>query len=240
VEPEAVPLSVLMPAYNEEQAIASAVSEVQLSILDRIAGAELVVVNDGSRDRTGRVLDDIASRNPRVRVFHQLNSGHGGALRAALEAARGQYLFLLDSDRQIPLDDFSIAWSQIASGSDAVFGVRRRRQDAALRIYLSRGVGVAVRALFSVSLVDGNVPYKLFRRDIWREARQCIPPGTLAPSLFLAIFAKRRGYRIVELEVLHRQRATGVVSIRRWKLLKFCAVASWQVLLFRRRLSHVD
>jgi dolichol-phosphate mannosyltransferase len=236
----AVPLSVVMPVYNEEDAIVDAVEDVRRDVLDHVAGAELVVVNDGSRDRTGALLNTIAETDARIRVIHQENRGHGGALMAALDAAQGDHLFLIDSDRQIPLSDFAAAWTHILGGRDGVFGIRRRRYDPALRLHLTRLVRWAVSVLFAVRVFDANVPYKLLRRQIWQNARVCIPPGTLTPSLFLAIFAKRRGYDIVEVDVAHKERATGEVSIRRFKLLKFCAKGFRQMLSFRRCLSHVS
>ena len=230
-------LSVVMPVYNEQDAIVTAVDEVQRHVLDHVPESELVVVNDGSRDGTGALLDSAAARDPRVRVIHQKNTGHGGAVMAALGAARGEYVFLIDSDRQIPLDDFPKAWREIAAGRDAVFGVRRRRHDPALRLYLTTVIRTAVRALFGVQLYDANVPYKLLRKSIWDEARPLIPDGTLAPSLFLAIIARRRGYNMVELDVMHKERNTGEVSIRRMKLLKFCARGLSQMLALRRRVT---
>lgn len=231
-----VPLSVVMPVYNEEGAIAAAVDEVKQHVLAAIPGSELVVVNDGSRDRTGALLDAMAVQDPRIRVIHQSNAGHGGAVIAAIEAARGETIFLIDSDRQILLDQFSSAWAALQAGSDAVFGVRRRRHDPALRLYLSRFIRGVVRALFGVTLADANVPYKLFRAQLWQQARPLIPAGTLAPSLFLAIVARLRGSRIVEVDVVHKERDTGEVSIRRLKLLKFCARGLSQLLELRRRL----
>ena len=231
-----VPLSVVMPVYNEEDAIAAAVDDVQQHVLGAIPGAELVVVNDGSRDRTGAMLDAIAAQDPRVRVIHQANAGHGGALINGIEAARGDCIFLIDSDRQIPLDEFSGAWATLQAGRDAVFGVRRRRHDPALRLYLSRFVQRVIRAMFGVKLQDANVPYKLFRRAIWQQARPLIPDGTLAPSLFLAIVTRLRGYNILEVDVVHQERDTGEVSIRRLKLLKFCARGLSQMFELRRAL----
>jgi glycosyltransferase involved in cell wall biosynthesis len=233
-----VPLSVVMPVYNEEEAIALAVDDVQRHVLAYIPGSELVVVNDGSRDRTGELLDGIAARDARVRVIHQRNAGHGGAVMAALAAARGEYVFMIDSDRQIPLDDFQRAWREIVAGRDAVFGVRRRRYDPALRLYLTTLVRTAIRWLFGVRLADANVPYKLLRKSVWDEARPLVPDGTLAPSLFLAIIARVRGHDIVEMDVIHKERDTGEVSIRRLKLLKFCARGLSQMLELRRRLSR--
>lgn len=229
-----VPLSVTMPVYNEEGAIALAVEEVRRDVLDLVPGSELVVVDDGSRDGTGRILDEAAAADSRIRVIHQANSGHGGALMAALASARGDYVFLIDSDRQIPLDGFPAAWALVEGGRDGVFGVRRRRHDPVLRLHLTRMIRFVIRLLFGVRGLDANVPYKLLRRSIWEEAGVCIPPGTLAPSLFLAIFTRLRRYDVAEVDVVHRERETGVGSIRRLKLLKFCARGFRQMMVFRR------
>jgi glycosyltransferase involved in cell wall biosynthesis len=230
-----VPLSVVMPVYNEEGAIALAVDEVQRQVLDLVRGSELVVVNDGSRDRTPALLDEIAARDPRIRVVHQRNAGHGGAVMRGLASARGECVFLIDSDRQIQLDAFGEAWRAILAGRDAVFGVRRRRFDPALRLYLTLVIRHAIHLMFGVRLDDANVPFKLLRRSVWDEARPLVPDGTLAPSLFLAIITKLRGYDVVEIDVAHKPRDTGEVSIRRMKLLKFCARALVQMLELRRR-----
>lgn len=98
----ALPLSVVMPAYNEEAAIEQALREVQRHVLTLIPGAEVIVVNDGSRDGTGLILDRLVAENSSLRVIHQPNGGHGRALRTGLDAARGEHVFLIDSDRQIP------------------------------------------------------------------------------------------------------------------------------------------
>ena len=199
----------------------------------------LVVVDDGSRDNTGPILDRAVADDDRVRVIHQSNQGHGGALMTGLSAARGEYVFLIDSDRQIALDDFSTAWRHVQDGRDGVFGIRRRRHDPVLRLKLSKFIRSVIGVLFGARLPDPNVPYKVLRRAIWQEARAVIPNGTLAPSLFLAIYASRRGCDIVNVEIVHKERDTGVVSIRRWKLFKFCARAFRQMIAFRRDLARV-
>jgi dolichol-phosphate mannosyltransferase len=230
-----VRLSVIMPVYNEERAIPAAVADVQQHVLDFVPGSELVVVNDGSRDRTGALLDEAAAGDARINVIHRANGGHGAALLTGLQRARGEYVFLIDSDRQIPLDDFRLAWAEIEAGRDAVFGVRRRRFDPALRLYLSSLIRESVNVLFRVKLQDANVPYKLFRRAIWTDVRPCVPDDTLAPSMFLAIAAKSRGYNIVEIDVTHKERDTGEVSLRHFRLLKFCAKGLVQMVGLRSR-----
>jgi len=224
-----------MPVYNEEGAIVAAVDEVKQFVLAFVPESELIVVDDGSRDGTGPLLDAAASGDQRIRVIHQPNGGHGAALLTGLKAALGEYIFLIDSDRQISLDNFNAAWAELVAGRDAVFGVRRRRYDPVLRLYLSRLIRHSVNVLFRVNLTDGNAPYKLFRRGIWIEARDCVPDGTLAPSLFLAIAAKSRGYNILEIDVTHKERDTGEITLRKFRLLKFCARGLGQMMgLFRR------
>src|SRR5258708_7336605 len=88
-------LSVIMPAYNEEGAIESAVNEVQQFVLSVVPESELIVINDGSRDQTGAILDQIAQADERVVAVHQKNGGHGKALRTGLEKARGDYVLLI-------------------------------------------------------------------------------------------------------------------------------------------------
>ena len=228
-----------MPVYNEEAAVHLSAADVQRHVLDLVADSELVAVDDGSTDGSGRVLDEIAAADPRVRVIHQTNSGHGGALMTGLSSAQGAWVLLIDSDRQIALDSFATAWTHAQRGRDAVFGVRRRRHDPQLRLFLMRLVRFAIRLLFGVRIFDANVPYKLLRRSIWTDALACIPPGTLAPSLFLALFAKLKGCDIVDMDVEHRPRTSGTASIRRLRLLAFSAKAFAQLLAFRRCVSSV-
>jgi len=86
----APPLSVVMPVYNERASVHLSAADVQRHVLDRIAGSELVAIDDGSTDGSGGALDEIATADPRVRVIHQANSGHGGALMAGLSSARSR------------------------------------------------------------------------------------------------------------------------------------------------------
>lgn len=232
-------LTVVMPAYNEEAAIEQAVEDVRQHVFPLVPEAELVVINDGSRDRTGPLLDKIAQKDGRIRVIHQANGGHGKALRTGLDAAKGKYVFLIDSDRQIPLEEFRRLWP-LANHRDGAFGQRIKRHDPKIRLALTAVVRFVLRMLFRVKLYDANVPFKVLRRDVWLDARHLIPPDTLAPSLFLAAYARKRGCDIAEVPVEHAERKTGVVSIRRWKLFKFCARAFRQLLSFRSRLSHVS
>jgi dolichol-phosphate mannosyltransferase len=231
-----VRLSVIMPAYNEEEGIKDALDAVVENVFPLVPDSELVVVNDGSRDGTGPLLDRLAKADPRIKVVHKPNGGHGPAIITGLSNATGEFVFLVDSDNQIPLEAFPPLWKQIEAGHDAAFGVRRIRHDARVRIVLTRVIRAALATLFGVRIYDANVPFKVIRRSLWERARAIIPDDTLAPSLFVALFAARQRARVAFVDVPHKDRETGTVSIRRWKLFKFCARAFRQLLAFRAAL----
>ncbi len=230
-------LTVVMPAYNEEGNIEEAVEDVRRDVLAAVPGSTLIVVDDGSRDGTGAILDRLVAGDPRIRVIHKPNGGHGDALRVGLDACDSEHILLLDSDRQMALEDFAAFWD-LARAHDAAFGVRVARDDPAARLVLTRVVRAAIGLLFGVNIRDANVPFKVIRREVWTRARPLIPPETLAPSLFLAIFARKRGLSVVEREVPHRRRRSGVASIRHWKLFRFCCRGLSQMIAFRRKLAR--
>ncbi len=186
------------------------------------------------------MLDEIAEKNPRVHVIHKPNGGHGPAIMTGLSNSSGKYVFLIDSDRQIPLDNFEELWACIQEGYDGVFGVRRQRHDPALRLWLTRIIRFSLALLFGVKIYDANIPFKLLRRSIWEEASSFMTPDTLAPSLFLAVFVKKKGYKIKNVDISHQERETGEVSIKSIKLLKFCMKAFGQMWVFRKALRHVS
>lgn len=231
-------LTVIMPAYNEEEAIREAVLEVQEQVLERIPKSGLLVVNDGSKDSTGAILDELAATDERLTVVHKENGGHGPAIITGLQQATGDRVFLVDSDCQMPLSSLIELWTAMNEGYDAAFGVRRKRDDPQLRLWLTALIRNTLPLLFGVRMRDANVPYKLLKRETWEAASAHIPADTLAPSIFLAMYMKRRGLRIAEIDVPHRERQTGEVSIKRWKLVKFCAAAFKQMLAFRRSIRR--
>ena len=232
-----IELSVVMPAYNEEKLIADAVKEVQDQILSLYAASQLIVVDDGSKDGTGAILDKLAAADARVKVIHQKNAGHGQALLAGMNSAQGEFLLLVDSDRQITMESFA-PFKEQADQYDAILGVRRFRHDPPSRLVLTRIVRAILFACLGVNLRDANCPFKLVKRSVWQTAKTVITDDTLTPSLFLAVFLCQPGYKIKEQEVTHRERPAGVSTIRHWKLLKFCGAAFEQLLEFKKRLAR--
>lgn len=231
-------LSIIMPAYNEEDSICLAVEDIFKDVL-RIKGlssqnVELLVVNDGSKDQTGAILEDLKNKFIFLKPIHQKNAGHGGALINGLNAARGEYVFLIDSDRQVPTSNFENLWISVERGFEGAFGVRRQRHDPKARLLLTKIIRAFIWIAFGVSIFDANVPFKVFKRDFWLRNQKFIPQNTLAPSLFLAVLAKKQNLKLQEIEVTHKIREAGVGSLNYQRLFKFCCRALGQLLKFRK------
>jgi glycosyltransferase involved in cell wall biosynthesis len=93
-------VSVVMPAYNEEDIIETVARNCAEYLATVCEDYEVVIVNDGSKDRTGEILDKLHAENPRIVPVHQENKGYGGALQAAFKNASKEYIFFMDSDNQ--------------------------------------------------------------------------------------------------------------------------------------------
>ncbi len=232
-----VELSIVMPAYNEEVSIAGAVEDILVHVVPVVASAEIVVVNDGSKDRTGAILADLAAREPRLKVITRENGGHGPALIMGLNAATGENLLILDSDRQIKLNNFPELYAAYR-GADAMIAVRADRQDGPLRAVISRSLRGLLGVLFGKVPRDPNIPLKLLKRSAWRKAAPAIGADNPIPSALLALHLTMSGATIVQKPIVHVPREGSVSNFRGWKLVKFCVLAGRTVIAFWRN-PHV-
>lgn len=230
-----VKLTVVMPCYNEQDNIAQAINDVRHAIFSLVPNVELIVVDDGSADRSLEIIEKCAAADNRIKVMRQTHSGHGAAIINGAAMALGEYILFIDSDRQIPLGVFGDMWNK-ALHCQGVLGFRMTRCDPKFRLILSSVIRWVVRVMFGLSLKDANAPFKIVRREVWQDARQLIPDGTLAPSLFLAIFMAATKCDFVEVPVVHCRREKGQGSLNYRRLSVFCLNAWCQLCDFRKRL----
>jgi dolichol-phosphate mannosyltransferase len=204
-------ISLVIPAYNEGEAIADAVDEAHSSLRRLGYVFEIVVVDDGSKDDTARRVADIAARLPRVRLIsHERNLGYGAALRTGFEAARFDLVAFTDADCQFYLDDLADLVALTRRAPIAV-GWRVDRQDPWRRRFLSKGYNVLARALLGTGVRDVDCALKVFRR----EALAYLLPetrGFFVNSEMLSR-ARRFGWSIAEVGVRHRPRRRGVSKV---------------------------
>jgi len=200
-------ISVFLPCYNEEGNVRRVVGEA-LAFLPTVSDDfEVVVVDDGSGDATGRIADELASGDGRVRVVHhERNRGYGAALRSGFAAARKELVFFTDGDGQFDISQLAGLLPLIAD-HDIVAGWRRRRQDNLLRRLNGWLWGLLVRLVLGVRSRDVDGAFKLFRRRVV-ESMELKSTGAMISAEILAR-AARAGRRYVEVPVEHRPRQAG-------------------------------
>lgn len=203
-----VELSLIMPAYDEEATIAQAIEEALAADLP-VADRELIVVENGSRDRTREIL---RSREwpAEVRVIEiDQNRGKGGAVRLALESVRGQYVALLDADREYHPEDLADMFNAIREeGMDAVFGTRAWQAHSAYSFWYvigNRAINQAANVLYNVWLSDCMVGLKLIPADLFR-ALELREDGFAFEAEVVARLL-RHDARIYEVPVRYRARS---------------------------------
>ncbi len=203
-------LSFFFPAYNEEGNVEAVVQDA-LATLPRFADViEVIVVNDGSRDRTAEIADGLAARDPRVRVVHHpKNRGYGGAVRSGLLAARLEYVFFTDGDRQFRLDDLPRLLERI-DGADAVIGYRIRRRDPWRRIFTAWVYNRLIRILFGSTIRDVDCAFKLFRRSVFDGVPlDLVRSNGAFFSAEMLLTLRERGVRLHEVPIPHYPRTVG-------------------------------
>jgi glycosyltransferase involved in cell wall biosynthesis len=203
-------LSLVLPAHNEAENIEAVVSRA-LDVLPRVVrDVEILVVNDGSQDETGAIIDRLASEHPEVQaIHHPVNRGYGAALTSGFRAATGDSIMFMDSDRQFDIADINALLPYVPY-YDIVAGYRIQRRDPFYRRLYGKLFGLVVWVLFGVHLRDTDCAFKIYRADLLNTI-ELTTPGALINTEMLAR-SKRRGATIVEVGVNHYPRYAGESS----------------------------
>ena len=201
-------MSVVLPAYNEgeniERTVAGAISYLE----SRLKDYEVIVVNDGSRDRTGEIVARLATSNPKIRLEnHPVNMGYGAALRSGFENASQDYIFLMDSDGQFDIRELD-RFFPFLDDSTIVIGYRGNRADSLIRKINAWLYHVYIRIVFGLKARDIDCAFKVFPRIAYERVKPIRSGGALFSAEFL-IKLIRIGYRIKEIPVSHYPRIYG-------------------------------
>jgi glycosyltransferase involved in cell wall biosynthesis len=200
-------LSIVLPAYNEEENVAAAVEEVSSVAQQLGIDYEIILVNDGSADRTGEIGRELEQRIPSFRlVEHYPNRGYGGSLKAGFGAATKDLIAFTPADKQFVFSEIDRFLARM-DGVDIVSGYRANRQDSFIRKLNAFGWNTLVSMLFGRLCSDIDCGFKMFRREILEHV-SIISDGAMIDTEFLA-GAKARGFRIAEVPVTHLPRTAG-------------------------------
>jgi glycosyltransferase involved in cell wall biosynthesis len=206
--PDVAGITVVLPAYGEEANLETTVRGAVSALTQLGVSFDIVVVDDGSRDATGRIADALARESPRVTALHHpTNRGYGAALRTGFAAATQPWIFFTDSDGQFDVAQLA-RLLPLAASADIVAGYRRVRQDPwHRRLYGLLFGRVLVRLLLGVRVRDLNCAFKLMRRDLV-QSLGLASDGALINAELLGK-AMRRHARVVEVGVDHLPRRAG-------------------------------
>lgn len=208
-------LSVVIPVYNEERTVAELVDRCLAAGAQAAESFELILVDDGSVDRSARRITEAAQRHPAIVTGVLLNRNYGqhAAVMAGFEQARGQIVVTLDADLQNPPEEIPRMVQEIEEGADVVGTVRTPRCDSLFRRLSSSMVNKAVRRATGVMMHDYGCMLRAYRRHIVEAMLECTERRT-----FIPILANYFAHHPVEIEVRHENRPRGNSKYGLWKL----------------------
>jgi glycosyltransferase involved in cell wall biosynthesis len=203
-------LSVFLPSHNEEGNVERVIAGFT-AVLPRVArDYEIIVIDDGSRDRTGEIADRLAQADSHVRVVHhERNRGYGAAVISGIAAATKPWLMLCDGDGQFDAADV-VSMAAYAGRFDAIIGHRVRRADPLTRRLNGRAWTILMRLLFGIRSRDVDCGFKLFKRDLIDPVK-LRARGAMISAELLARMAGG-GARLREVDVHHLPRQVGEQS----------------------------
>lgn len=201
-------LSVFVPAYNEEANI-SLLIEDALTYLPKVAKKfEVIIVDDGSHDQTREIVSTYSKQYPVVRLIsHSKNQGYGATIKTGLKAARYEWTFFTDSDRQFRFNELQ-SFVKFTRKYDFVIGYRRVRRDPLLRLILAQ---IFLRlwnyVLFGLKLRDIDCAYKLIPTKLTKNLALITNSAITVTELMYRLISN--GYTFTQVPVTHYERSYG-------------------------------
>jgi glycosyltransferase involved in cell wall biosynthesis len=233
-------LSIFFPAYNDSGTIASLVITALQTARTLTPDHEVIVVNDGSKDRTPDILDELSRIYPQVRVVHhEKNRGYGGALRTGFQTATRELVFYTDGDAQYDPAEMAALWRRFDDSVDLVNGYKISRSDPLHRIIIGRIYHYTVKLLFGLTVRDVDCDFRMMRRSIFDTVRLEKNSGVICLEMMKKI--TDAGFRIAEVPVHHYHRAYGKSQFFNFGRLYRTAIdvmKLWYALVIRREHLH--
>lgn len=224
-------LSVIVPVYNEEECLPELLQRLRASLDGLGTSYEVIMVNDGSRDRSLEMLRSAAAADPHLVVIDfNRNYGQHAAVFAGFENARGDVIVTLDADLQNPPEEIGKLVAKMEEGFDVVGSVRQKRQDPLFRRIASRIINRVTSWVTGVQLHDYGCMLRAYRRAVVKTL--C---ASKEISTFIPVLADMFAGRVTEVPVAHAERARGESKYSFWKLirLQFDLITSFSLLPLR-------
>jgi glycosyltransferase involved in cell wall biosynthesis len=199
-------VSIISPVYNEAASLEVLYNEICEALEGEVVSWELILVNDGSKDDSGKILDQLAAQDGKVRVIHlRRNYGQTAAMMAGIDFAAGDIIVAIDADLQNHPRDIPNLLAALKQGFDVCSGWRKRRMDEPLRRnFPSRIANLIISKVSGVTLHDYGCSLKAYRKEVLKGVRLY---GEM--HRFMPIYASWHGARVTEVPVGHSPRRHG-------------------------------
>lgn len=229
-------LSIFMPAYNEEGNIAATILDATTAAKRISSDYEIIIVNDGSRDKTADIVKELAVANPRIRLInHTKNKGYGAAVKTGLSHCRKDWIFFTDSDGQFHCDEIE-KFVEATPYADLVMGYRKKRMDPFHRVFVAQVLlKIWNFVLFGLTVRDVDCAYKLFSRQVYDRIKLKTESAITVSEFIIKSYAA--GFRIKQLPVNHYPRLFGEQTGGNWRVILRAARESF---LLYKELHHIQ
>jgi len=231
--PGELSLAVVIPVYNEEKNLGGLLRDWR-AVLDATGAAyTIILIDDGSKDGSLRLLKGMQEKDPRLDVHTQANAGHGPAILKGyrLATAKAEWVFQIDSDHQLDESAFMTLWNN-RERHDLLIGQRQNKNASPARQVVSRLSTVLVRVLVGRGVRDVNSPFRLMRASCLTGALERIPADSFAPNVLITSWFVRKKYRIFTTVVENRGEGQRVSRMSVY-FLRGVLRSSIQTILFR-------
>ena len=203
-------ISMVLPAFNEEGNIEEAVTKSRQTLHEYFQKVEIIVVDDGSLDRTAELIDQMANgSNEVVAIHHPKNKGYGATLRSGFDKAQNELIFFSDADLQFDIAEIKnfLKW---IDQYEIITGYRIKRADNFMRKLNAWGWNNLVRVVLGVKIRDIDCAFKIFHREVF----DIIKLNSVGAMINTEIFylAKQHHMRVYEMPVNHYPRLNGEQS----------------------------
>jgi len=213
-------LFIIIPAFNEQENIRKTVEEWHGAVEKTGKSSRLVIIDDGSKDDTYKILMDMKERFQQLIAITKQNSGHGATVlygyRYALENGV-DYVFQTDSDGQTSSDDFYGFWEQRKS-FEVIIGKRNKRQDGLSRVFVSKTLKFVLFCIFKISVSDANSPFRLMKAETLKKYIDKIPANFNLANVLLSVYFVKYKERIKFIPISFKKRQGGINSINIGKI----------------------
>lgn len=233
-------LYIIIPAYNEEKNIASVIQEWHPVIEKHNENglSRIVVIDDGSKDNTYAILENLKEKYPLLVALKKANEGHGATLWEGYQYALSNgadYIFQTDSDGQTSTDEFETFWENREKYS-MVIGHRCKREDGADRVFVTKVLKLVLRMIFGLSITDANTPYRLMKADSLKICMDIIPQKHFLTNVLLSVVYHKK-MNVLYIPITFRDRQGGKNSINLVKIFKIGLSALKDFREFKNRLE---